>query len=135
MIEYSAELNNFPKFVDEARRAAVAAGLSKAEITRIELCVEEVVVNIINYAYQESGGALRMSCSSDKSNFIITIEDDGVPFDMLQKEDPDINASAEERQIGGLGVFLVKELMDEVVYSRKNNKNVLVLKKKLTTSD
>jgi sigma-B regulation protein RsbU (phosphoserine phosphatase) len=135
MIEHPAELDNLTKFVDEARRAALAAGLSATEVTRIELCVEEVAVNIINYAYQKSGGVLRMSCSNDKFNLTITIEDDGVPFDMLQKEDPDIDAPAEDRPIGGLGVFLVKELMDEVVYTRENKKNVLVLKKNLTTTD
>ena len=131
MIEHTAKLENLEGFVEEVGRQAADAGLSAAEITRMELCVEEVVVNIINYAYTENEGSLRMNCSKDSAEFVITIEDKGIPFNMLEKEDPNVDAPADEREIGGLGVFLVKELMDEVIYSRENGVNTLVLKKHL----
>ena len=131
MIEHAAKMEHLAEFVEEVNRRATEAGLSMTEITRLELCVEEVVVNIINYAYPEDEGSLRMNCSKEQTNFVITIQDEGIRFNMLEKEAPDVDAVADDREIGGLGVFLVKELMDEVIYSRKNGINTLVLKKHL----
>lgn len=131
MIEHPAKLENLAEFVEEVGAQAVDAGFSMAEATRMELCVEEVVVNIINYAYPKNEGLIRMRCSKEPAEFVITIEDEGIPFNMLEKEDPDLDATADEREIGGLGVFLVKELMDEVIYNRDNGVNTLVLKKYL----
>ena len=131
MIEHTAKLKYLAEFVEEVNRRATEAGLSMAEVTRMELCIEEVVVNIINYAYPEEEGSLRMNCSKEQTDFVITIEDEGIQFNMLEKEDPDVDAAADDREIGGLGVFLVKELMDEVIYTRENGVNTLVLKKHL----
>ena len=132
MIEYPAKLENLEFFIKEAKSVSMTAGLSPSEVGRVELCVEEVVVNIINYAYPEGEeGFVRMECSNERDAVIIKIEDAGIAFDMSQKEDPDISSDAEDRAIGGLGVFLVKELMDEVIYSREENLNVLVLRKNI----
>ncbi|NOY74801.1 MAG: ATP-binding protein [Kiritimatiellaeota bacterium] len=131
MMEHSAKLENLHYFVEEAGKLALEAGLSPTEATRVELCVEEVVVNIVNYAYPDETGVVRMECSSDDEKFIVTISDEGVSFDMSLQTPPDITSSAAERGIGGLGIFLVKELMDEVEYRRENDTNILVLGKKL----
>ncbi|MBO5560161.1 MAG: ATP-binding protein, partial [Firmicutes bacterium] len=85
-------------------------------LMQIDLVVEEVFVNIANYAYKDKVGKAKVMCELDKENNLLTIvfEDKGVPFDPLSKEDPDITAGADEREIGGLGIFLTKKLMDEV---------------------
>lgn len=129
MIKRPAKLEYLSFFVEEAGRLAEEAGLPPSEIGRIELCVEEVVVNIMNYAFPDGVGSLRMECACDKDVFTVTVWDKGIPFDMSQREDPDITSNAEDRAVGGLGVFLVKELMDEVVYKRENGTNILTLKK------
>ena len=102
-------------------------------LMQIDLVVEEVFVNIANYAYKEKTGKAKVTCELDSENSLLTLvfEDKGVPFDPLSKEDPDVTATAEEREIGGLGIFLTKKLMDEVRYENKDGKNILTLIKKL----
>lgn len=100
---------------------------------QIELAVEEIYVNIASYAYAPGEGpaAVKVEVPEDGSCAAITFRDRGVPYDPLAREDPDVRALAEERKIGGLGIFLTKRLMDEVSYVYKNGQNVLTMKKKL----
>ncbi len=102
-------------------------------LMQIDLVVEEVFVNIAHYAYKDTVGKAWITCELDKENNILTLvfEDEGMQFDPLAKEDPDITASAEEREIGGLGIFLTKKLMDDVSYEYRDGKNILTLAKKL----
>jgi len=99
----------------------------------IELAVEETVVNIINYAYPpDSPGNIQLSCQfSHKHELILTIVDSGVAYNPLSREDPDTEAGIDERGIGGLGVFLTIQMMDDVCYKNENGKNILTLVKKL----
>lgn len=85
---------------------------------KIHLSVEEAVENVVDYAYEGGMGWLEAGTELDTSGLTLTIliKDAGVPFNPLEKEDPDITASAEERKIGGLGIFLCKQMMDEVSY-------------------
>ena len=103
--------------------------------TQTALCVaiEEVFVNIARYAYGEADGKVDFGVSFDESNRVITfrIADKGVPFDPLKKPDPDITLSAEEREIGGLGIFITKKTMDSVVYSYEDGENILTMIKKI----
>lgn len=96
--------------------------------TQIAIAVEEIFVNIANYAYNpEIGGAvIRVSVGDE---VVIEFEDKGVPYNPLEKGDPDITAEAEEREIGGLGIFMVKNIMDEVEYRYEAGKNILIIKK------
>jgi len=97
---------------------------------QIRIVVDEVFSNIARYAYQPKvgGAVVRIAVDDD---VIIEFEDSGVAYDPLAKEDPDISLSAEEREIGGLGLFMVKNLMDSVEYRRAGNKNVLTIRKNL----
>ncbi len=117
-------------FVDEQLEAADCA--MKVQM-QIDLAVEEIFVNIANYAYDpETGPAtVRVDVTPDGSTVTITFVDNGVPYDPLAKADPDITLSADERQIGGLGIFLVKKNMDDVKYEYVNGSNILTLKKGL----
>ena len=96
----------------------------------INLALEEAVSNVMLYAYPGKSGQVLVEC--DKSDkLVFTITDSGVPFDPTQQEDPDVTQSAEERPIGGLGIFLVRQIMDDIRYERKDDKNILTLTKKL----
>ena len=105
-------------------------GCSMKIQTQIILAVEEIFVNIANYAYAPNTGDVDFRLSCDATTFTIVIEDSGIEYNPLKKQDPDITLSAEERQIGGLGIFMTKKIMDDVIYSYKNGKNTLKLVKK-----
>ena len=97
------------------------------------VAVEELFVNIAHYAYSPGTGSATIGVEilKDPAAIAITFTDRGKPFDPLAKEDPDITLSAEERQIGGLGIYMVKKSMDEVVYEYKDGQNILRIKKNL----
>jgi anti-sigma regulatory factor (Ser/Thr protein kinase) len=92
-----------------------------------------VFVNVASYAYGEGSGGVTLDIGFDKVNRNVTFRliDQGIPFDPLQKADPDITLSIEERQIGGLGIFIVKKTMDTVHYAYENGKNILTMIKKI----
>lgn len=96
---------------------------------KIRLSIEEAVENVVQYAYDKGQGWLEAGTERKDGSLYIWIKDAGIPFDPLAKPDPDITLSAEERQIGGLGIFLCKQLMDSVNYSFENGCNILVMSK------
>ena len=101
--------------------------------TAICVAIEEVFVNVARYAYKEREGDVTLGIGFDKESRTITfcMRDSGVPFDPLKKPDPDITLSAEEREIGGLGIFITKKTMDTVEYAYENGENVLTMIKKI----
>lgn len=110
-----------------------AAGGSLKVMSQVEIAVEEIYVNIVHYAYPSGDGEAAIRCETDREAPKITIQflDEGTPFDPLAKEDADISLSAEERSIGGLGILMVKKLMDEVTYCYEEGKNILTIVKYL----
>ena len=97
----------------------------------IEEAVEEIFVNISKYAYYPKIGEALIKVNLEKDYIEITFIDSGIEYNPLEKEDPDINLSVDDRPIGGLGIFMVKNLMDEVKYKYEDNHNILIIKKKL----
>ena len=104
-------------------------------VTQLQLAVEEVFINIAHYAYADSGktgmAEITLGVEEQSKQLHICFRDSGVAFDPLKQEEPDITTGAEERKIGGLGIFLVKKIADEVTYKREDSKNVLRINKKL----
>ena len=100
---------------------------------QIDIAIDELFGNIAHYAYNpETGPAtVRVEVTEDPIAVVITFIDRGMPYDPLKKEDPDITLSAEERAIGGLGIFMVKKTMDEISYEYKDGKNILRIKKNM----
>ena len=100
---------------------------------QVSVAVEEIYVNIAHYAYHPEIGEATIRCAVGGDPLQVTIQflDSGKPFDPLAKPDADITLSAEERQIGGLGILMVKKTMDDVVYEYKDGCNVLTLKKNI----
>ena len=100
---------------------------------QIDIAIDELFGNIAHYAYNPEVGdaTVRVEVIDDPLAVVITFIDKGVPYDPLAKEDPNITLSAEERQIGGLGIFMVKKSMDEITYEYKDGHNILAIKKAL----
>lgn len=104
---------------------------SMKEVMQITVCVEEMFVNVAHYAYDGEDGEITLSIDGEKGKVTLTFTDEGKPFDPLAKEDPDITLSADDRQIGGLGIFMVKKSMNEVYYERKDKKNIFTMSKQI----
>lgn len=103
-------------------------GFSEKRTKEIELVTEETLVNIFKYAYPDETGEVEVSCRLEKNaGFRVKISDNGVPFDIRTIPKPDLNADISDRKIGGLGIFLIRQLADDVCYSRNRNRNTLSL--------
>ena len=123
-------LNDVLGFVEETLE-----GIECPMKTQMAICVaiEEVFVNVAHYAYPDSDGVVNLHIAFDEESRDITFRmaDKGVPFDPLQKTDPDVTLSAEEREIGGLGIFITKKTMDSLSYAYENGENILTMIKKI----
>lgn len=96
----------------------------------LRLAIEELTANVMNYAYAESeDGSLCVEIMREEDKLCITLSDHGTPFNPLEHEDPDVTLSAEDREIGGLGIFLVKQLMDSVEYEYIDGENRTTIQK------
>jgi len=122
-----SELNEVRRNLEEFGKSL---GLSKKSTFQINLAMEEVFSNIVSYAYTDNGEHwIKVTISREKEALILRVEDDGIPFNPCEVEVPDLECSLEERQIGGLGCYLMRCCMDDIVYERRGNKNVLTMKK------
>ena len=122
-----AKLDNLGRFKESVADCAKTEGFDQKKIQEIELALEESLVNIFNYAYPETPGDVEINCKLENGRLIIEIIDSGIPFDMTSLTDPDLTADVEERKIGGLGIFLVKKMVDAVRYRREKDRNILTL--------
>ena len=128
-------LRQLPLSLDAPRLAHSWIGRGEAQpavLAARQVAAEEIFVNIALYAYApETGRAdITFDVNKEKKEAVITFRDKGVAFNPLEKQDPDVTQSAEERQIGGLGIYIVKKTMDEVKYERTDGENVLTIRKK-----
>ncbi|MCQ2455460.1 MAG: ATP-binding protein [Clostridia bacterium] len=100
-------------------------------IIQINVAVDEIYSNIAKFAYGEADGPVTVSLEikENPKAILIKFEDNGIPYNPLEREDPDITLSAEERSIGGLGIFMVKKTMDNVDYRYENKTNILTIEK------
>lgn len=100
---------------------------------QIDVAIDELFSNIANYAYNPDVGdvTVTMETHENTRSVVITFIDKGKPYDPLKKDDPNVNASLNEREIGGLGIYIVKKSMDDVQYEYKDGKNILTIKKNI----
>lgn len=125
-----------PKIADFMDDIVGETGISVGLASSLNLALEEAVVNVMNYAYpKDEIGTINIEAEADESHIEFVITDNGIPFDPTNTVEPNINADIEEREIGGLGIFLVTHLMDDVKYERRDDKNVLTLKKTLSNNN
>jgi serine/threonine-protein kinase RsbW len=123
-----ARLDSLYPLIDMVASFARRQGALETRILEIELVTEELLVNIINHAYPDQPGDVEIVCRLDEAGrLLVEFADEGIPFNMLAMKDPDIEAGIEQRKIGGLGVFFVKQLVQEIRYRREGGKNILTL--------
>ncbi len=124
---FVASLETIPAMMEFVSDTAAAFGVHRKRIMHLELAVEEAAANICSYAYEIPPGEVTVKISREIELVRIELIDSGVPFDPMTMETPDLKAELESRQVGGLGVFLIRRMLDDVHYSRCGTKNVLSL--------
>ena len=126
---FPAELTSLKKILEFLRACAKDARFSTNDLDRLDLVIEEIAVNVIRYAYSGGGiGPLQIDCAVlREGELLVRIADRGAPFDPLTKPDPDRQLVLQDRPVGGLGVFLVKQLVSAISYARSDGWNRLSL--------
>jgi anti-sigma regulatory factor (Ser/Thr protein kinase) len=132
--KYSFELENnlseLETLCQYLNKFGQATGLSEACITDINICLDELFTNIVSYGFVDGlEHIVRFSINLDDGVLTLNIEDDGIPFNPLEKKDPEIPADLIDVRIGGLGIHIVRKLMDNIRYKRERGKNKMTLKK------
>ena len=126
-----AELNRMDVVLSFVGSLADAHGVTPQVRTQLRMAMEELYVNVAHYAYPTGGGWVEIRGSVEDGVATFAIIDAGEPFDPLAKPDPDVTLSGEEREIGGLGIYMVKSMMDEVKYEYRDGCNQLTIRKRL----
>ncbi len=127
-MEFPATLEALIPILDYIRGEVLHHAHDPSLLHRIELACEEVVVNIISYAYKNEKGSVYIECSKSGSRFEILFRDRGEPFDPIDAEiNPQLDEPVHKRKVGGMGLFLVRKIIDEVCYQREGDENILRL--------
>ena len=116
-------------FVDELLEAAVCPQKAQAQIN---IAIDELFGNIAHYAYNPKTGPATVRVEASKDEVAITFIDGGAPYNPLSAKEPDIALPAEERGIGGLGIYMVKSIMDGITYKHEDGKNILTIRKEFS---
>ena len=132
-ITVAATVENIAAVTDFVNEQLEALDCPMKAQMQIDIAIDELFGNIAHYAYNPEVGeaTVRVEVTEDPLSVIITFIDGGVPYDPLAAADPDTTLSAEERAIGGLGIFMVKKSMDEISYRYENGSNILSIRKNL----
>lgn len=132
-VTFSAETQELDAVLSFVNAPLDALGVAEEEKIVLDIAVEEIYVNIALYAYEPGRGpvTLRWTLEEDPLRIQIDFLDRGTPYDPLSRKDPDITLSAEERSIGGLGIYMVRKSMDEVSYEYRDGQNCFTMKKRL----
>jgi len=130
VLELRNDLAELARLSEALDQLGARYDLSPRTISEVNLALEEIITNIISYGFDGPGDHLiRIRLSMDNSQLTSQVEDDGRPFDPLQAPPPDLTAPIEDRDPGGVGILLVRKLMDDVSYSRNGDRNILLMKK------
>ena len=104
--------------------------LPQRTIFKINLALEELISNIISYGYVDDDDHwIKIAISLEEGVLVISLEDDGIPFNPVDAKEPDCGCPLEERKVGNLGIHLCKQIMDDLIYERRGNKNIVILRK------
>ena len=133
---YAFELKNdqseLDRLCEKCEELGRSIGLSDKSVFEINLALDELFTNIISYGFKDQKEhSIKIEISVDDHQLHMRIEDDGIPFNPLAVEPPDFQCGIEECQVGGLGIHLIKKLMDDVQYKRVGDKNIIELKRKI----
>lgn len=128
------DIRETPKIADFMDDIVGETGMDKGLSNSLNLALEEAVVNVMNYAYpKDKVGNIQLEAYAFDESLEFVITDNGIPFDPTKADNPDITAKLDDRAVGGLGIFLLTHLMDNVEYERVNGNNVLTMSKALNS--
>ena len=130
-LEVGANLSNFVKVLDFVNNHLELNYIEKKTINKIDIALDELFSNVCNYAYDDGLGKVTVTVSVTSTQIKISLIDDGKPYNPLEHDDPDITQSVKERQIGGLGIMMVKKTMDDVKYEYKHKQNIITIIKNI----
>jgi len=130
-LKVEARMENLEKVLQFLDQELEEMGCGIKAQMQLDIAVEEIFVNIVHYAYAPGTGFATIRIEREDNRVSVTFMDSGVPYNPLEKADPDVTLSAEEREIGGLGIFMVKKSMDLMHYEYRNGMNILKLYKKM----
>jgi anti-sigma regulatory factor (Ser/Thr protein kinase) len=121
-----ASAGSISTLTEFVRRGAVEAGIAESDLAKLDLVLEEVLINVARYAYTPETGAVEVAyAASGPHKLYVEIADSGRLFNPLQANPPDLSRGLADRPIGGLGVFLVKSMVDSIAYRRDGDRNIL----------
>lgn len=124
------DVNTIPQLNEFLDTFCEEGGVDMETTMSLNLAMEEAVVNVMDYAYPKgTEGSVSIEARLDDTGITFVIIDNGIPFDPTAKEDADTTLPLDERNIGGLGIFLTRQIMDEIEYERDNDRNILTLRK------
>ena len=133
-ITLDATIENIPRVTEWMDEALEKVGCAPRPLMQLHVVLDKAFSNIARYAYKQrkdrGSVTVRFEYDPETKTAAITFTDHGRPYNPLEKEDPDVTLSAEERNIGGLGIFLTKKLMDDISYRHENGANILCIRKK-----
>ncbi len=121
----AADIGNLNAMVGFVEGCADRFGLDPKRKTGLLVAIEEAFVNVCRYAYAGGEGEVELICACDRAGFVVEISDRGIPFDILSLPDPDTTADITDREIGGLGVYFIRKMTDDVSYRREDGRNIL----------
>ena len=128
--ELKSDLSELETLCQQLNKLGYVTGLSEACITDVNICLDELFTNIVSYGFTDDlEHIIRFTINVDNNVLTLNIEDEGIPFNPLEKKDPEIPADLIDVRIGGLGIHIVRKLMDDISYKRKRGKNKLTMKK------
>ena len=126
----NANIDDLDRILDFVNTELDSHGFSQTVIPDVDLAVEEIFINISNYAYETACGEVTLFVSVADNEVVFRFEDAGKPFNPLDVPAPDLDVPLMERDIGGLGILFVKQIMDDITYSYSCGKNILTMKKR-----
>ena len=135
-LELRNSLSELDKLCQSLQQFGEGLGLPNKALFPICLAIEEIFSNIITYGYTDDAVHwIKIAISYEQGIFVIRLEDDGIPFNPLSAEEPDCECPMEERKVGNLGIHLCRKVMDEMLYERWGNRNVLILRKQIKAAE
>ena len=125
--EQIASQENYNQFYNWLHAICKEWNMNEELTNKLDMCAEEIFANISFYAYPEKNGIIEATLTKTENNLIFEFKDEGTEYNPLEKPDPDINLPPEERPLGGLGVYMVKQMADSIFYKREKNQNILTM--------
>ncbi len=127
IFKQAADKGYYKEFYNWIHSACKEWNIDEDLTNKLDMCAEEIFANIAFYAYPEIPGMIEAVLTKTDNSIVLEFIDEGIEYNPLEKPDPDIDLPPEERPLGGLGIFMVKQMTDDIVYKRENNKNILIL--------